>query len=360
MTDNIHPMWTEEELDTALATLHAKPVGKPDLDSAKAALFDAMAQPLPAPKPARRWRWTAAAAAVVIVGGVALGEAVLSGPAAPTASAAAPTLHQAAVAAIREQDQVAGPNQYTYVRTDSWAVDAVALGNDQPLLQKLVETVTQTWVPTDRSRDWLLRSAPTGRSAWLVGSDAQAKALGLTPDQFQRETFNATAPCGDFFPNNVVPSCADPNLAVGWQSPTPAWLAGLPTDPQGMLRRLRADAPHNSRGDAELVTYVNDALQTGLVPAKVRAVLYQALALLPDLTVTQREANLAGRVGVAMGIADPGYPTRDDIIVDPATGQYIGDRTVQLSTRDGIKAGTVTDYSAVTTAVADTLGGAPK
>jgi hypothetical protein len=39
------------------------------------------------------------------------------------------------------------------------------------------------------------------------------------------------------------------------------------------------DTTVNSRGDAELVVYVNDVLQTGLVPAKVRAVLYQALAI---------------------------------------------------------------------------------
>lgn len=107
-------------------------------------------------------------------------------------------------------------------------------------------------------------------------------------------------------------------------------------------------------------TYVNDVLRTGLVPAGVRAVLYQALALLPDLTVTQREANLAGRVGVALGVDDPSYPTRDDIIVDPTTGRYIGERTVQLRAEDGVRAGMVTEFSAVTTVVAQRLGARPK
>jgi hypothetical protein len=359
MTDNVHPLWTELELDTALATLHDKPAGRPDLGVAKAVLFAALDRPLPVPKPARRWRWPAAAAVIVVIGAIAVAETVLSGPAAPTASAAAPTLHRAAVAAIGEHDQVAGPGQYTYVRTDSWATSSVDAGG--PGLTKLAEVVSQTWVPTERSRDWLLRAGPTGRSTWLVGSDAEAKAAGVPAALFERAAIDSTAPCGDFGPPpGTAPSCADPDLSAGWQYPTPAWLAGLPDTAQAMLTRLRADAPHNSRGDAELVTYVNDALQTGLVPAGVRAVLYQALALLPDLTVTQREANLAGRLGVAMGVVDPHYPTRDDIIVDPATGQYIGGRTVQLRTQDGIRAGTVTEFSSVTTSVADRLGAQPK
>lgn len=357
MTDNVHPLWTDLELDTALAALHDKPAGRPDLAAAKSALFVALDHPLPTPKRGRRWRWSAAAAVIVVVGSVAVAETVLSGPAAPTAAAA--TLHQAAVAAIGEHDQVAGPGQYTYIRTDSWAASSVMAGG--PELTKLEEVVSQTWVPTERSRDWLLRAGPTGRNTWLVGSDAEAKAEGVPADEFNRTPIDSTAPCGDFGPpNGTAPSCADPELLPGWQYPTPAWLAGLPDTAQGMLTRLRTDARHNSRGDAELVTYVNDALQTGLVPARVRAVLYQALALLPDLTVTQREANLAGRVGVALGIVDAEYPTRDDIIVDPATGQYIGGRTVQLRTQDGIRAGTVTEFSSVTTSVADRLGAQPK
>jgi hypothetical protein len=360
MTDNVRLIWTEEELDTALATLHDKPTGKPDLAGAKAELLAALGQPQPAAKPARRWRWPAAAAVAAVIGGVAVAETVLSGPAAPTASAAAAVLHRAAVSVVREQDPVAGPSQYTYIRTDSWASAGIAPKGGRTL-EKLVEVVAQTWVPTDRSRDWLLRRAPTGHSTWLVGSDAEATAAGAPANWLDQSSVDSTAPCGDFFPPpNTAPSCADTSTSPGWQNPTPAWLAGLPTDPAGMLSRLRADAPDNTRGDAELVTYVNDALQTGLVPAKVRAVLYQALALLPDLTVTQNEANLAGRTGVAMGVDDPADPTRADIIIDPATGQYIGARTVQLSTRDGIKAGTVIEFSAVTTSVVDGLGEQPK
>lgn len=72
------------------------------------------------------------------------------------------------------------------------------------------------------------------------------------------------------------------------------------------------------------------------------------------------ERRSAGRVGVAMGVDDPAYPTRDDIIIDPATGQYLGERTVRSRTEGGIEAGTVTEFSAVATSVTDRLGAQPK
>jgi hypothetical protein len=43
-----------------------------------------------------------------------------------------------------------------------------------------------------------------------------------------------------------------------------------------------------------------------------------------------------------------------------ATGRYIGERTVQSRTQDGMTAGTVTEFSAVSTSVVDRLGEQPK
>lgn len=35
MTDNVRPLWTEDEPDTVLATLHDKPAGRPDRAGAR-------------------------------------------------------------------------------------------------------------------------------------------------------------------------------------------------------------------------------------------------------------------------------------------------------------------------------------
>jgi hypothetical protein len=94
------------------------------------------------------------------------------------------------------------------------------------------------------------------------------------------------------------------------------------------------------------------------LPSDVRSSLYRALALVPGLEITDRAANLDGRIGIAYGMADD--TTREEIIVDPGTGEFIGERDVSL--RDlpgGLKAGDVGGHSAVSTAVVDRIGTPP-
>jgi hypothetical protein len=98
-------------------------------------------------------------------------------------------------------------------------------------------------------------------------------------------------------------------------------------------------------------------LRSGLVPADLRAALYRALALMPELKITDEVANLDGRVGMALGIA--GSFARQDLIIDTATGQYIGDRVVTMNDGYYGPAGTTTHYSAVSTAVVDEIGVPP-
>jgi len=394
--DNVHTMWTDDELDAALSALHAS-FDKPDLRGARAALYAELnSPPIDHPqgthvvhsrrwKPRRNWtnkiglnrgrppgregavlgavaiggsrrRWVLASVVVLlVVAGVLVGQGLLPGAGAPVASAASLTLRQAADATIHERDPVLRPGQFRYIRSDSWVTDGIQFAGAPGFLAYRTENITELWVPADQSQNWMQRLTPTGKRVWVIGTEQQAEAAGFQgmgdgPRQ-------GVAPCGDFYPpTGTAPSCADTARTAGWQLPTPAWLATLPTDPHAMLERLRADAPRNGRGDAELVVYVADALRSGLVPAPVRAVLYQALALLPDLTITQRVANLAGRTGVAMGIDDQESPTRQEIIIDPHTGEYIGERTIQLKAEDGAPAGSVSEYSSVTTTVVDAMG----
>ena len=394
--DNVHTMWTDDELDAALSALHASR-DTPDLRGARAALYAELDSPVvdhpqgtdvhPHPTvkiPARgltrvglnwgrppgvvgaapgaaavgvrRRRFLLAAAIVLmVVAGVVVGQGLLPGGAAPTASAASLTLRQAADATIHERDPALRPGQFRYIRSDAWVTDSIQFADAPGFLAYRTENITESWVPADQSQNWMQRRTPTGKRIWVIGTEQQAEAAGFRglddgPHQY-------VAPCGDFFPpSGTAPSCANTARTASWQLPTPAWLATLPTDPHAMLDRLRADAPRNGRGDAELVVYVADALRSGLVPASVRAVLYQALALLPDLTITQRVANLAGRTGVAMGIDDQESPTRQEIIIDPHTGEYIGERTIQLKAEQGAPAGSVSEYSSVTTTVVDALG----
>jgi hypothetical protein len=362
MADQVHPIWTEDELDAALAGLHDDHAsGQGNLAGARTALYAALGTPEPImPRARRHWpRWAAAAAVVAtLVAGTLVAES-LGGDSGHTASAAALTLRQAATVAIHEQDPVLKPGQYRYIRENAWWSMMFTPSEGQTFAY-LADNVIETWVPQNQNGDWRLRRSIVGERQWIAGSEQAAKAAGLTLSAGW-PTGVITAPCGDFYPtDNVKPSCADIAKAAGWQEPTPAWLATLPTDPQAMMARLRQDSPAfkpgNGRGDAELLTYVADALRSGLIPAHVRGVLYQTLAMLPDLKITEQVANLDGKTGVAMGIDDTENKTRQEIIVDPATGQFIGERETNLVAQGGLKAGQVTESTSVTTTVVNSMG----
>jgi len=124
-----------------------------------------------------------------------------------------------------------------------------------------------------------------------------------------------------------------------------------------LYARLLADAPDHGRGNAELLVYAPDALRTGLVPADLRAALYQTLTRLDGVDLVDRAANLDGRVGTAIGIDDGQF--RQDIIIDPATGAFIGEREVLTGDYEGAPDGTTFSFTAVNSAVVDTIGAIP-
>ncbi|MEU4745764.1 hypothetical protein AB0G02_35610 [Actinosynnema sp. NPDC023658] len=99
------------------------------------------------------------------------------------------------------------------------------------------------------------------------------------------------------------------------------------------------------------------ALSSGLVVKDVRANIFKALTRLPGLEVTERQADLGGRVGIALGVDDGTH--RRDLIIDPGTGQVIGERDVVTRDLGDVKAGTVLSFTSVTTGVVDTIGAEP-
>lgn len=92
---------------------------------------------------------------------------------------------------------------------------------------------------------------------------------------------------------------------------------------------------------------------TGWVTGRV----YRVLAGVPGIQITDSAANLDGQLGVDFAIA--GDVTRNEMIIDPATGAFIGERQVLPKASDGIPAGTVVGYTAVHTAVVDKIGRLP-
>jgi hypothetical protein len=86
---------------------------------------------------------------------------------------------------------------------------------------------------------------------------------------------------------------------------------------------------------------------------------YRALAKIDGVKVVDEATTADGRKGIALGLESEAQ--RVDLIVDPANGDFIGERTVAgpKPNDSWVKPGTVTGYKSVTTKVADAIGVVP-
>lgn len=354
----VQQVWTEDELDRALAGLYmdikTDQRGLTKVRENLMATVDGQAQPRLGTtetdmvetgedarrrRPLRRWLAAAAAVAVLATGGV-LAQTVLFSATTATAQAQE-ALTSAADVAARAKDPVVADGQYRYVATHAWWMKT--MGNDSRSFSFLNENLIETWIPADPNGEWLQRRRETGNRKWVTGTEAEARAAGVvieeTPWPEQR------AKGGNFV--------EDAPEHGNWQFPKPEFLASLPTDPKQLYERLSKD----SGGGMQSLVYAADALRTGLMPAAARANLLRALTYLPGLDITDGAADLDGHKGVALGISEDGE--RQEIILDPSTGEVIGERKVSDSMFAGIPKGTVTSYSSITTAVVDRIGAEP-
>jgi hypothetical protein len=346
--DNVRAMWSEDELDRALAAL--RPPTEPSARThsrVKAEILIAAGarEPVtPEPRPKRRWGWWAGSAATVaaVAAGVLIVQTVQFDHTIP--SAAAEQLNSAADR-TGATDEPLAPGQYRYLATHAWWM---ASGTDYAYL---AENLLETWLPADQKQEWLWRRDVTGARKWLAGNetDNQIHETGWPEGEWR-------APCGDWYAaEEGRRPCTQEG---GWQVPTAEFLAALPRDPDRLYERLRKDTEgKGTDANLEMVVYVADVLRTGQVPADLRASLYRALAKVEGLQITEQVANVDGRKGTAYGISAAGE--RHDVIVDPATGQFIGERQITEDGYDDIPAGTVTEYTSVTTAVVSGIGVTP-
>ena len=76
--------------------------------------------------------------------------------------------------------------------------------------------------------------------------------------------------------------------------------------------------------------------------------MFQALRLQRGLTVTDESVDVDGRSAVAIGEATPSRRAEaDQLLLDPRTGEYLGDRTVALLRQGVVPAGAVLSSTTV-------------
>lgn len=248
---------------------------------------------------------------------------------------------------FRSVDDLRLPGQYRYVETHSWWTGTSGR------FVSLIEHMQRIWVPFDPgdpAQDWMLDRGPTGNR--LRGSEAEARAEGFwDPEPYP--TMRVTAPCGNFYDSRRC------DRVGSWQDPTADFLSRLPRDPEDLLQRLQADAP--AWGDrspsGRMYAYIADVLRAGWVPAELRTTLYHALAWLPGVFVTEGVRDLHNRIATALGMDDGVH--RHHLIIDPPTGDVLGERSVTLADTAWLPGDTVTTSTAVSTAAVPTIGGTP-
>ncbi|MFI9384124.1 CU044_5270 family protein [Kutzneria sp. NPDC052558] len=333
-------LWTDDELDQALAELHADVRPTPN---GLATVRDRVLNPAAARGPRFRSPWfplaAAAAVAALVTSVLVLLPHTVQPAAPPTATDLSSQQLSALLAKIHYSDPTVAPGQFKYVREQLW-------GGGSP--DGLVDQATTTWQPATWTDEWLRRTSIIGMVPATYANGA-IKATG-PEKQLNMTNQDVTAACGDF--DSVNPQVTGHLPCVGqkggWLTPTPEWLAALPRDPEQLLDE-ELKASQAAMSPLYMAIY---ALRSGVVPADVRAALYRALAGAPGSYGRENVPNLQGKRGLAIGVIDRGI--HDELLIDPSDGSFLGERQYSEST------GTVIAYSALSYAVVDGKGVTPK
>jgi RNA polymerase sigma-70 factor (ECF subfamily) len=305
-------------------------------------------------KQPRRWQTVtrrvgfASAAAALLVGALVALDVIGTNPKPGATAEAAEILDSAAAATIKTSDPAVKPGQYLKVDTKAVYSSSVAKA-DGTTVSWLDSTGGQVYIPADMAGEWVWNREPRVPTTFF-GVESKAEAQRHTA---ATKTDDAAGPqlegvlrgkAGDFY--------GHPQQILG--TPLLGAIKTLPREPQQLLDliydKTRGKGPSP---ESEALTTIASSLRTGVIPADLRAAMYKAAALIPGVVVADKQATLDGRRGVALGVSWAEGKFREDIIVDPATGLLIGERTMYLVAESGIPANTAASWTAVKTSVVD-------
>ncbi|WKV73249.1 CU044_5270 family protein [Streptomyces sp. PCS3-D2] len=211
------------------------------------------------------------------------------------------------------------PDQFVYVGVKT-ANTYVRVVDDKSSLVSEELHLRHTW------------NSPDGLKGWLIEPGA-TPAQGMTLD-WPKEGGRPM----------------QPNL----NAPSHDYLAGLPTDPDVLLKKIYEETRGKGRGpDQQAFTTIGDLLRGSYPPAELTAALYRTAAKIPGVVTVDDAVDAQGRHGIAVARLDEESGQREEWIFDRETLEYLGERVVQVrgsSGEDGlIKEGTVVFTTAVMT-----------
>ncbi|MFD9126272.1 CU044_5270 family protein [Kitasatospora sp. NPDC059571] len=275
----------------------------------------------------RRWGRLALVTAVAAVAGITVVIATQGGSvpvekAPPATAASVQLLDRVAQAAFTQPQAQARDTQYSYVKTVGHST-SLSEGSGGTMQRDTTTENMEEWIAVDGLRPGLQRG---------TGGDKEIPA-----------------PSGGAL-----------------NSPTYKLLAGLPTDPEALLKRIYADANLNHGAgtdsttgpDQEAFVTIGDLLRSSVAPPQVSAALYRAAGHIPGVMTVDDAVDAAGRHGVAVARVHGGE--RDEWIFDQQSLRLLGERTVLLKDGPWGKAGDeVTSIAVVARGIVDAPGQTP-
>jgi hypothetical protein len=405
---SIRKVWSDAELDEALATLHSGPGTRQDeLARTRAALLRAAGEvdddllPVsgperPAKKRAGSWRWIAAAAAAALVpGGVVVATNIFVDNGQDTAAHATSAPGGDILDDIRGTDVAVRDGQFRLVTDSTWAT---RFSKDASVIYQTHE-IFERWNPSDRKKQTKIRFTRTGEIRWLRGDYGKAQAKGDAIPGAMSEVMYADGeavmrPTGPGSENSGWPPSGPPVATTttsertpskpttttgtppsssasrnddrwqdgGWAKPSAKFLAGLPTDPSKLLDRLRTDdgirvdGPHPGKPNSapEIFEMAYTALRAGYGFGDLRVALCKALGKVPGINLKPDTITADGRKGISYSI-DLAGQTRE-IVVDPATATVMTNRAIATDNGKPAPVGTILFETTTTVKVTDTDG----
>ncbi len=254
----------------------------------------------------RGWRIGAVAAATLLVVGIGAGSLGGSGATARADEALSR-------AAINAADPATRPGQYWEITSTGHTRAGISFQEPGQL-----EAVSVDCAASQVRTEYV--SVDGSQPDWYVDASVFDTGPGVPePCRQLAEISPETAPWTTDLSSNEYRS-------ESWQVPSPAFLASLPRDVDQLRERLYRDSAGRGRGsDAEAFVYVADVLRSGIVPADLRAALFEVLRTVDGVTVLD-EPSIDGRQVVVIGIEDAVEVSQ--LSIDPDGGQVVGERTI--------------------------------
>ncbi len=280
-------------------------------EKARAKLIDAL-EASPREK-LRSARWWVKAGAVTAAATALLVTLPLILPGGGLGSTAAATALNAVAGVAAEQPALADQDGYRYTMSECLYEWDTAT-NASTYYSVLMPITREIWIGRDGSGRILEK---TGEPAFLSESGRQAWQAAGSPSLGGNEMSDETFPAGD----------------PGGQGLYYQDFSALPADVDGLFENIRQQASQSQVPvDQEMLVIVGDLLRETFAPPQYRSALYQVAARIPGVELMGSVSDPAGRpgIGVAATWNASDYRSRYELIFDPETSEFLGERHILL------------------------------